>query len=180
MSKQRLHLALASVAVGLMALCTGPVEAFPLTGMVGAGSSTASADNDFLYLVARRSPWIYQRHGGGYHGNWHGGNHGNWHGGNHGNWHGGYYGHNDHYNNNYFWPGYGAGLLWGLGSGLYFGGYGAPYYGGGYYGGGYGSGYYGASGSHEAWCFRRYRSYDPDSDTFMGYDGRRHYCRGPY
>jgi hypothetical protein len=26
----------------------------------------------------------------------------------------------------------------------------------------------------------RYRSYDPGSDTFGGYDGLRHRCRGPY
>ena len=32
-------------------------------------------------------------------------------------------------------------------------------------------------GSHEARCDARYRSYDPGSDTFLGYDGNRHYCR---
>jgi len=32
-------------------------------------------------------------------------------------------------------------------------------------------------GSHEARCDARYRSYDPGSDTYMGYDGHRHYCR---
>lgn len=31
--------------------------------------------------------------------------------------------------------------------------------------------------SHVRWCLNRYRSYDPDSDTYVGYDGRRHYCR---
>ena len=30
---------------------------------------------------------------------------------------------------------------------------------------------------HTAWCLRRYRSYDPRSDTFVGRDGRRHTCR---
>jgi len=31
--------------------------------------------------------------------------------------------------------------------------------------------------SHVAACDARYRSYDPGSDTYMGYDGHRHYCR---
>jgi hypothetical protein len=30
---------------------------------------------------------------------------------------------------------------------------------------------------HVARCLARYRSYDPRTDTFMGYDGRPHYCR---
>ncbi len=31
--------------------------------------------------------------------------------------------------------------------------------------------------AHVERCLRRYRSYDPASDTYLGYDGRRHYCR---
>lgn len=30
---------------------------------------------------------------------------------------------------------------------------------------------------HVRRCFNRYASYDPDSDTYVGYDGYRHYCR---
>lgn len=30
-----------------------------------------------------------------------------------------------------------------------------------------------------AYCARKYRSFDPNSFTFLGYDGRRHYCRVP-
>ncbi|WP_052341597.1 BA14K family protein [Salinarimonas rosea] len=30
-----------------------------------------------------------------------------------------------------------------------------------------------------AYCARKYRSFDPNSFTFLGYDGRRHYCRIP-
>ena len=30
----------------------------------------------------------------------------------------------------------------------------------------------------DEWCARRYRSYDPESGTFMGRDGRRHPCPG--
>ena len=33
------------------------------------------------------------------------------------------------------------------------------------------------SGSHVAACEARYRSYNPDTDMFMGYDGDWHYCR---
>ena len=41
-----------------------------------------------------------------------------------------------------------------------------PYYGPGYYGGGDPVGY----------CMRRFRSYDPGSGTYVGYDGYRHPC----
>lgn len=30
-----------------------------------------------------------------------------------------------------------------------------------------------------AYCARKYRSFDPHSFTYLGYDGRRHYCRIP-
>lgn len=30
-----------------------------------------------------------------------------------------------------------------------------------------------------AYCARKYRSFDPVSFTFLGYDGRRHFCRIP-
>jgi len=36
---------------------------------------------------------------------------------------------------------------------------------------------YGGGYSHVTACEARYRSYDPRSDTFLGYDGYRHYCR---
>ena len=29
----------------------------------------------------------------------------------------------------------------------------------------------------EAYCFSRYRSFDPVSGTYLGYDGRRHLCQ---
>jgi ferric-dicitrate binding protein FerR (iron transport regulator) len=28
-----------------------------------------------------------------------------------------------------------------------------------------------------AYCSSKYRSFDPETGTYMGYDGRRHYCR---
>lgn len=40
--------------------------------------------------------------------------------------------------------------------------------------------YYGGGGGGSDWlayCSQRYRSFDPGSGTYLGYDGRRHYCR---
>ena len=33
-----------------------------------------------------------------------------------------------------------------------------------------------AAGGPVAYCMQRYRSYDPGSGTFLGYDGQRHPC----
>jgi hypothetical protein len=93
-------------------------------------------------------------------------------------------------------PGIAAGLIIGgaIAASQYPYGYG--YYGGGYpYGYGYGYGYapapvyapppvaYGPApgyaaggGDAAAYCSQRYRSYDPASGTFLGYDGLRHPC----
>jgi hypothetical protein len=79
------------------------------------------------------------------------------------------HGHYNHHHDGWWysrpWWGYGSGIALGLTVPL-----------GGYYGGGYG---YGGDG-HVQWCLNRYRSYDPRSDTFMGYDGYRHRCNSPY
>jgi hypothetical protein len=40
--------------------------------------------------------------------------------------------------------------------------------------------YYGYSNNHVRWCLHRYRSYNPRTDMFLGYDGRYHRCRSPY
>ncbi len=38
-----------------------------------------------------------------------------------------------------------------------------------------------ANGSaHVNWCLNRYRSYNPATDMFLGFDGRYHRCRSPY
>lgn len=99
--------------------------------------------------------------------------------------------------------GRGAGVAAGIATGLIIGGiiasqpryygYGPRYY--GYYYGGpppqfygpqvfYPPGYYGpmvapgyGRGDWLSYCFSRYRSFDPVSGTYMGYDGRRHLCR---
>lgn len=36
---------------------------------------------------------------------------------------------------------------------------------------------YGPRSDWMAYCFSRYRSFDPVTGTYMGYDGRRHLCR---
>jgi len=81
-----------------------------------------------------------------------------------------------------YWRGRG----WGWGAGAFVGGlaagaliapyyYGYPYY--------YGPGYYAApgygpppEGDAEAYCMHRYKSYDPNTGTFLGKDGHRHPC----
>jgi len=42
-----------------------------------------------------------------------------------------------------------------------------------------GPGYYGPPGGNDwlAYCSSRYRSFDPRTGTYMGYDGHRHPCR---
>ena len=70
------------------------------------------------------------------------------------------------------WPWFAAGAAIGYAGSYY---YNNDYYDDGYYGG-----YYGGGNAHVQWCLNRYRSYDPRSDTYMGYDGYRHRCRAPY
>jgi hypothetical protein len=86
---------------------------------------------------------------------------------------------------------WGRGFGWGFGAGflggaIVGGALVAPYYYGGpyYYGpayyppAAYGPGYYPAPGygGGAASCASRYRSYDPATGTFLGYDGVRHPC----
>jgi hypothetical protein len=69
----------------------------------------------------------------------------------------------------------GAGLL--LGAPYALGAYDDGYYADGYYGDGYGyRGRY--AGGGEARCEATFRSYDPATGTYMGYDGVRRAC--PY
>ncbi|WFU68871.1 MULTISPECIES: BA14K family protein [unclassified Bradyrhizobium] len=100
---------------------------------------------------------------------------GNWHGGG-GNWSGNRW----HHRGGGFWPGFAAGAaIGGLGSYAYYGGgyYDDPYY--------YGDSYYDepsvavvpdTGGDSSAYCAQRYKSYDPASGTYLGYDGQRHPC----
>jgi hypothetical protein len=49
-------------------------------------------------------------------------------------------------------------------------------------GSGYDGGYYGGYGgsAHVRWCSSRYRSYNPRSNTWVGYSGRVYQCDSPY
>lgn len=40
--------------------------------------------------------------------------------------------------------------------------------------------YYRPGRRHVRWCLNRYRSYNPRTDQFLGYDGYYHYCRSPW
>jgi len=85
---------------------------------------------------------------------------------------------------------HGGGVAAGIAAGMILGGIIASspyYYGGPGYAYGpppyYPPGYYGPVYRHygpadwEAYCFSRYRSFDPYSGTYLGYDGLRHPCR---
>jgi hypothetical protein len=110
--------------------------------------------------------YVGRRPGGGWNGG--GWNGGGWNGGyRHGHRHGG------------FWPG----VAIGVGVGSTYGYYGSPYYGSPYYDDSYG--YYDdttvaagppAGDDSVAYCMQRYKSYDPASGTYLGYDGQRHPC----
>jgi hypothetical protein len=79
--------------------------------------------------------------------------------------------------------GWGAPVAGGLIAGAIIGGALAAPYGPGYYGGpGYGPppgvayGPAPVEGDTVAYCMQRFRSYDPSSGTYLGYDGARHPC----
>ena len=82
---------------------------------------------------------------------------------------------------------WGRGFGWGFGAGflggaIVGGALAAPYYYGPYpyyYGAPYPPAYYPApayGGDAAGYCASRYRSYDPATGTFLGYDGVRHPC----
>src|SRR5271166_5585787 len=105
-------------------------------------------------------------------GTWHGGGGaggsdgaaGGWHGGG-GGWNGGYGGYGNGYG--YWGPALGLGLL---GGGIIASQY--PYSDSGYgYGAAYDSYPQGGGGDYSAYCANRFRSYDPASGTYLGYDG---------
>ena len=97
-------------------------------------------------------------------------------------WNGGY---RRHYGGGGFFPGAVAGAVIGSAFASSYGYYDNPgYYAPGYYDNGYDNGYYdygGAvavapGGDDVGYCSQRYRSYDPASGTYLGYDGQRHPC----
>jgi len=104
---------------------------------------------------------------------------GGWNGGTGWRGHGGW-----HHHGGGFWPGVAAGALVGgaLGSYAYYGGpdyydYGPDYYADNtYYDDGAPAVEVGVVGGDASYCAQRYRSYDPASGTYLGYDGERHPC----
>jgi hypothetical protein len=89
--------------------------------------------------------------------------------------HGGGWGHHGGWNHRRGGWGVGAGLA----AGALIGGALAarPYYGSGYYDDD--AGYYAAvpgGDRDDAYCSQRFKSYDPASGTYLGYDGLRHPC----
>lgn len=66
-------------------------------------------------------------------------------------------------------PGWAVGLPFAIAGAAVLG---SNYYGG--YGGGYGG------SDHVRWCSSRYRSYNPRSNTWVGYSGRVYQCSSPY
>lgn len=122
-------------------------------------------------------------HGGGFHGGGFGGRGFGGHGfGGHGFGGRGYYGRGfggrGYYGRGYGYGGYGYGYgLGGFAAGALIGSAIAsrPYY--------YDDGYYVEeprtvyeSGGNADYCARRFKSYDPSSGTYLGYDGKRHPC----
>jgi hypothetical protein len=89
--------------------------------------------------------------------------------------------HGDRFRHRGFGPGFGfaAGLGVGSALGYGYGGYYDPYYYDDYaYDDSYPaySGYVVSSGVDPSYCAQRYRSYDPASGTYLGFDGLRHPC----
>ncbi|MDQ2080071.1 BA14K family protein [Xanthobacteraceae bacterium Astr-EGSB] len=81
-----------------------------------------------------------------------------------------------HHHNRHGGWGWGAGA--GFAAGALLGGALAsrPYYGSGYYSGEPYAAVPGPSPSDVDYCSRRFKSYDPASGTYLGYDGNRHPC----
>lgn len=164
-----------------IALCTIPMVAAlglaaPASAQVArpgamaavAGASQAGA----VQQVRWRGGWHggFGHHGFGHHGFGHRGfGYGGFR-------HHGFYGHRGFYGPRYgygYGYGGGAGLAAGLATGVIVGGAlaasQAPYYAGR-------SVYSGPSASTVAYCQQKFKSYDVNSGTYLGYDGERHSC----
>jgi hypothetical protein len=92
-----------------------------------------------------------------------------------GGYHGGGYRHRHGYRHGGFWPG----VAVGIGVGSTYGYYGSPSYyddSYGYYDEGVVAAAPQAGQDDVAYCMQRYKSYDPASGTYLGYDGQRHPC----
>ena len=135
------------------------VVALAVAAMVAAGSITAvpAAQAEPSFHGAQ----VHQVGGKNWKKGWN--NNRNW---NRGGWNGRYYNNRGWNGNNWVGPaiGLGAGVI--IGSMLAAPRYAPPparaYY-----------------GDRNAYCAQKYRSYNPYTGTYTGYDGRQHYCRIP-
>ena len=96
---------------------------------------------------------------------------GRWQGGK--NWNRSYDGGGRYYNRGWYggWNNYWVGPAIGFGAGVLLGSaLTAPRY---------APRYYAPVGNRNAYCAQKYRSYNPYTGTYTGYDGRQHYCRIP-
>jgi hypothetical protein len=82
------------------------------------------------------------------------------------------HGHRGYYRHGGGWGGVGAGLAAGALIGGAIAASQAPYY----YGPGYAPGPAYVEGDAVSYCMQRFKSYDPRSGTYLGYDGLRHPC----
>jgi hypothetical protein len=115
-----------------------------------AMAAPLTVDRSLATSAATPQPVRYRHHGWHHHHHHHG-----WH---HHGWRRGYYG---------YGPGY-----YGYGPGPVFGGLAA----GAIIGSAIAGSQARAPRSDDAYCFRRFKSYDPRSGTYLGYDGNRHPC----
>ncbi len=156
----------AAAVMALMLPLAAPTESFAQLGTKASGTAVGGGG------------------GGGFHGGG-GGGAPRFSGGGGGGYHGGYGGgYRRNYGGGGFIPGAVAGaVIGGAIASQSYGYYGRP----GYYAPGYGyydDGYYDdgavavapAGGDDVAYCMQTYRSYDPRSGTYLGYDGLRHPC----
>ena len=151
MAKKSLIAALAIVTAGAIAL----PEIALAASMPQSGSRAVEITKD-VKIEPAATYWRKKRYGN-YNRRWHGDRYRYRHGG------------YRHYHNGYYY----ASPWWLLTAPLVAGAVIAPRV----YDYGYNDGY---GGGHVQWCLNRYRSYDPRSNTFLGYDGYRHECNGPY
>ena len=148
---------LVAAALGTALIVAG---AFPTSAQ--AAFATGNSDSNLLTLVRGGGGGGGGLGGGGGHG---GGGGGHMGGG------GGHFG-GGHFGGGHF--GHGRGRIVVRGGNRFFGfgdgGYGYDDYGPGAYA--YGGGYDDAA----AYCMSRFRTYDPSTGTYIGYDGRAHAC----
>jgi len=193
---------------GLIAILASGLSAPALAGPSGFVAPPAqpaevgSQSSEVIQIQNRSRRWI-RRSGSGKNwsgrgnwagrGNWDGGGSGkrwarsgNWSSNNwshNGNWsgkrnwrrwnHGGHWDDDDDW-----WPGFGSGLVLGLGLPLL--GHYSPYW--------YGDPYqysaprrvYSMSSEHVAWCYDRWRSYREYDNSYQPFNGPRRHCRSPY